>query len=167
MEKLTKKFPNLGNNIHAVLSDAGHYVEAHGHEYYADDAVAVQAIIDAYPLSSAIDEVKANIDAHAETMKRGVLGDVVTASWGAKQAEMMKYRETNQPLDAPKLQQEALSRGVTLESIVARVEANVNALGTLDAVITGVAGKHKDAVSLLTTFDEIFAYDFSTGWPKV
>ena len=58
------------------------------------------------------------------------------------------------------MQMEADARGVPLAAIVSRVISSAEAYQMAEAVIAGLAGKHKDAVNALQTRDELLAYDW-------
>ena len=40
-------------------------------------------------------------------------------------------------------------------------------LAALEAQIGGTDGKHRDAIASCTTFEEVAAYNWRTGWPEV
>ena len=86
------------------------------------------------------------------------------ASWPLKLNEAKAYSADN-TAPVPMLSIEAQYRGVTLDSLVARVMTNATSLAQLEAVIAGTAGRHRDAVSLLTD-EEAAAYDWRDGWPS-
>jgi hypothetical protein len=134
-----------------------------------DDEAAVQAVMDAYPLSSTQSEVSARIDAHAAALREKVTAGIAPAemsSWPIKRSEALAY-QADPTAVTPFLSAEAAARGVTVDAIAARVAANSTALSALEAAIAGNAGKHRDAIKLLTAFADVLAYDWSTGWPSV
>lgn len=118
-----------------------------------------------------------------DTAKQKVLGDISdfalqlrakycvstspyeAASWALKKSEAEKYKSSNKASDAPMLQVEANARAVTLDVMVDKVLSASNQLSTLEAIIAGTSGRHRDAVSGLTTLDEVLNYDWSSGWP--
>lgn len=65
----------------------------------------------------------------------------------------------------PLLTLEAQVRGVTLEQMVARVLANAQAFSQMEAQLSGLTGRHRDAVAALPTREEVLAYDWRAGWP--
>lgn len=89
------------------------------------------------------------------------------ASWPIKRAEAARFAETADPADAPILTAEAAARGIPLADIVTRVQANAVQLAMLEAAISGIAGRHKDAVRALDTFEAVLAYDWQAGWPVI
>jgi hypothetical protein len=75
------------------------------------------------------------------------------ASWPLKLAEANNG-------GGPLLQMEADARGVPLAALVERVIGNAAAYEQAEALIAGTAGRHKDAVSALTTIEELRDYDW-------
>lgn len=134
-----------------------------------DDEAAVQAIMDAYPLTSAQAEISLKIEAHAAQLREKATAGAATAemvSWPIKRAEALAY-QADPTAPTPFLSAEATKRGVDVSVIVAKVAANAAVLSALEATIAGNAGRHRDAIKALTTFDGVLAYDWSTGWPSV
>lgn len=131
---------------------------------------AAQSIVDALTLDQVKAELKANISAHAKALRDTAVSGISPgemASWAIKVLEATKYAATGNAADAPMLSAEAQARGITLSELVGKVSGNSQRLSTLEAVIGGVDGKHRDAVAALTSFEAVAAYDFSTGWPEV
>ncbi|SEN74347.1 hypothetical protein [Nitrosomonas marina] len=163
-------YTEKGNGLHSAINMAGHSLKQINGEWVSDDDVAVQSIIDGYPLSLTIAEFKRKVDAHA-TMLRNKAVDGVSpgemASWPIKKAEAESYSLTLDPADAPTLNIEATARGVSLQSIVDRVIENSAALTGLEAQIAGVSGMHKDAIEAMQDFSAIVSYNYKTGWPSV
>ena len=89
------------------------------------------------------------------------------SSWPIKINEAAKFMSSLNPGDAPILSIEASTRGVPLEALAARVLSNSQQLSTLEAIIAGLVGKHKDTVNAMTNVEEIFNYDWSIGWPFI
>ncbi|SET44437.1 hypothetical protein SAMN05216326_12733 [Nitrosomonas marina] len=167
---MTINYTEKGNGLHREISMAGHSLKQINGEWVSDDDVAVQSIIDGYPLSLTIAEFKRKVDAYAATLRNKAVDGVSPgemASWPAKKAEAESYNLTLDPADAPTLNVEATARGVPLQSIVNRVIANSAALTGLEAQIAGVAGMHKDAIEAMQDFSAIVSYNYKTGWPNV
>lgn len=157
-----------GNDLHAAIEQAGHWLRQVNGAWECSDDVAVQAIIDAYPLSASQAEVIAQIDLHAKSLRDSVVAAISPAemaSWTIKQAEARAYQASGNDADAPMLGIEATARGVTVADLAAKVLAKAVQLSQLEAMIAGVAGAHGDAVKALTTFDAVLTYDWRTGWP--
>ena len=150
-------------------------LEAHGWCHidgvpYADDEAAAQALIDAYSIADAIAERQAECSAMAKAFRDKVVASVSPgemAAWSIKRNEMTAYVETGDAAQAPMLAAEAQARGISLDAMVAKVQASATAFATLEALIAGNDGKHRDALASLTTFDEVYAYDLTVGWPEV
>lgn len=87
------------------------------------------------------------------------------ASWTIKAKEAATYLVTGLASDAPNLAVEAAVRGVSTLAVAQRVAAKAGALMALEACISGISGRHRDNIALLTTAPEVFDYDWSTGWP--
>jgi hypothetical protein len=163
-------YTEKGRLMHKAIADAGHSIKQRNRVWITSDDAAVQQIIDNYPLSATIAEVKGKIDKHAAELRDKAVAGISRAemaSWPIKRAEMLAYNANLNASDAPILSGEATVRGVTLDSIAARVQANESALIALEIKIAGMSGKHKDAVSALTTFADVLAYDWSGSWPEV
>lgn len=82
------------------------------------------------------------------------------ASWSLKLAEAKAY-----PSATPMLDIEAQARGVPLADLVAKVLAKATALAQLEAVISGVNGKHNDSIKAMTDIEAVKAYDWRGGYP--
>ena len=74
---------------------------------------------------------------------------------------------TLSPVDAsaPLLAAEALERGITTQALDTRVLAKSNSLATLEAKISGNAGRHQDNVKALAGRQNILNYLWNVGWP--
>lgn len=163
-------YTEKGIGLHRAIMETGHRLMQHDGTWLADDPIAVQAIIDGYTIDQVKADVSAEIEAHAAELRNKVTAGISPAemaSWSIKRAEAYAYQSSGNAADAPTLNIEATTRGVALADVVARVVGNATALAGLEAAIAGVAGKHKDAVKALTTFDAVLAYDWRTGWPAV
>lgn len=135
----------------------------------ADDTAA-QAIIDAWTVADSIAYVKAQINAHARELRDRVIAHVSPgemASWPIKLSEAAKFAATGDAAQCPMLSAEAAARGITVAALVAKVGGNAATFSALEAAIGGTDGKHRDAVGALTSFEEIAAYNWRTGWPEV
>lgn len=133
---------------------------------HCSDPLMAQAIIDAFSLVDARAEVLAMIDALAKAKRDSVVAAISPAemaSWPIKRAEAAAFDGTD--ASAPFLSAEAAARGVATEVLVEKVRGKGAALSGLEAAISGVSGRHCDAVKALDTFAAIAAYDFTTGWP--
>lgn len=131
-----------------------------------DDAVAQ---IDAeYSVASAAEYVCKNIEALA-TQKRNIViapfssGEM--SSWPIKRSEAILFKQTNNPSDAPYLANEAVIRGITLETLADKVIADATRFSNVEAAIAGTSGRHRDSVKALTTFEQVANYNYKTGWP--
>lgn len=167
-----------GQGFWREIGAAGHWMRQNNQIWECSDEQAVQAIIDAYPLSATIAEKKAEIDAYATELRIKAAGGVSPeqASWAIKSAQAQKYAATQNISDAPLLNAEAQYRGDTLQSIVNRVLNNANGLLDMEAKIAGVAGKHKDAIAALQVenptaadFRAVLDYDYKSDmdWPNL
>lgn len=155
--------------LDAHLAKSSHWAINVNGVWHTSNDVEVQHLIDTYTLDQAKDWVKKQIDAYAAELLNARMAGVSPAemaSWPMKYAEAVAYRKNPSPASAPMLNAEAAVRGVTLESIVARVEANAPQYMMLEATYRGAAGKHKDAIMAAATFEEIRNYDWRIGWPE-
>lgn len=128
----------------------------------SNDDTACQVIIDAYTVQDAQADVIAEIDAHAKALR-----DQVVAPYSA--AEMaswpIKLQEARGQKGSEILAAEATARGITQTVLIQKVEQKAAAFMAIEGAISGVAGKHQDAVRALTTFSEVAGYNWREGWP--
>jgi hypothetical protein len=153
-----------------AIADAGHFVRFHDNVLECSDEAAVQAIIDAYTLDALKTGKCALVLAHAKALRDKVVAAVSPgemASWPIKAAEATKFDTTGDATQCPMLSAEAASRGITVAELVVKVDGNATMFSTLEATIGGTDGKHRDAIKAMTTFEDVAAYDFSSGWPAV
>ena len=132
------------------------------------DAVAAQAVIDAYTLADCQSAVCAAITAHATAIRDRLIAGISPgemAAWSIKRAEAEAYLASGNLADAPLLAAEAAARGISVEALTARVVSNAAALSQLEAVVAGNDGRHRDAVRALTSVADVMQYDWSAGWP--
>lgn len=151
-----------------LIAAAGHWCRLHDNVLVCSNEVAVQAIIDAYTLDQAKAFKSGAVGQHATALRNRIVsgkspGEL--ASWSIKMAEAKKFSQGALESECPMLSLEATSRGITMAALVAKVDGNATGFSNLESRIGGNEGKHKDAIKLLTTFAEVAAYDFSTGWP--
>jgi hypothetical protein len=109
------------------------------------------------------------IDRLAKSKRDSIVADYSPgemASWPIKRGEALAYQSAMTPSDAiaPSLAVEAAIRGISTAALVGKVLANSEILTGLEAAIAGNAGKHRDAVSVMTA-TAARNYDISTGWP--
>lgn len=157
-----------------AIAAAGHALECNNGAWYASNATAVQAIIDSYVAPDLLAVVKAEkcaaVSAHAKMLRDKAVAAISAgemASWGIKLSEAVKFGASGDPAQCPMLSAEASARGVTLAALVAKVGGNGQSFSYLEANIGGTDGKHRDAISALTTVEAVAAYDFSAGWLAV
>lgn len=159
-----------GAGLAAAIAAAGHWLEWRDGTWHADDDVAVQAIIDAYPLAACQREIAADIAAHAKSLRDAVVAGISPAemaAWSIKLREATAWTASGNPADAPMLGLEAQARGTPVAELAARVLRNAAQLAALEAVIAGTAGRHTDAVMAADmSFAAALGYDWHTGWPQ-
>ena len=156
-----------GDGLHAKIAKAGFMLREENGDWISSDDAAVQAIIDGYSLTDAKAHKAAEITAFAkEQFDKAIAGISAgeMAGWPILRAEALAYTASGDEADCPSIVQEAADRGITVETLVAKVNANAAYFNGLRAKIAGASGKHRDAVNELTTFDEVVAYDYSAGW---
>lgn len=155
-----------GIGLHDAIATAGHWLVEGAAGWSSSDDTAVQAIIDAYSLDQAKAAKIAEVDRLAKSKRDQVVADISPAemaAWSIKRAEAQGYDGTD--ASAPTLVMEAQVRGVATAEIVAKVQTKAAQLGWLEAQISGVNGRHNDAIKALTDFPSVAAYDYATGWP--
>ena len=138
--------------------------------YQCSSPIEAQAVIDSFTIDDARDQICQMILEKGKALRDEKLQSVSPgemASWYMKLAEARSFSKTGNAEDAPALALEAQVRGVSLADLCALVDANAQALSSLEAVIAGNEGRHKDAVRLLQSFDAVAEYDYSTGWPAI
>lgn len=163
-------YTEKGLGLHNKIVRAGHWLIESNAGWQASDEAAVQAIIDGYSIGECKQEIQSRIDEHSANLRNKVtkgISPAEMASWSIKRDEAKKYKNTAQLGDVPTLEIEANARGVTIAVLVEKVIGNANQLAMMEATIAGVAGKHRDALSTKTTFADVLAYNWQTGWPEV
>lgn len=127
-----------------------------------------QAIINSYTVAEAKAWLKRQVADRARNTQDAFLaaqnysaGEAST--WSIKRAEAQQASPTAG--NCSLLQAEAVASGRTLGAIVARVNANAAAFAAFSAQCAGNRAKHQDAIDALSTFAQVAAYDYSTGWP--
>lgn len=163
-------YSEKGAGLHEAIRKAGHVLRQENGVWVSSDDAAVQAIIDTYTLDDAKARRAEEVAAHAKTLRDKVISAISSgemASWPIKLAEASKYAQTGQASDAPMLSAEAAARGIALPELVAKVDGNATTFAGLESAIAGADGKHRDAIKAVSTFDEVAAYDYLTGWPEV
>ena len=157
-----------GYGLHIAIMRAGHHIEQINNQWVANDVGAVQAIINAYPLSATKAEVIAAINDLAKQKFDAAVAGISAAEmsgWSILRAEAIAYGVSQYEADCPSIAAESVSRGVSVAALVAKVNANAAGFNALRAAIAGASGKHRDAVAALDTFDGVLAYDYQSGWP--
>ena len=159
-----------GAGLHDRIAAAGHWLMQLDGVWTSSDDTAVQAIIDGYTLAHCQAEIVGRIDAHAKALRDAMVANISPAemaSWSIKQAEATAYTSSGADDDATMLLIEAQARGVTVADLAAKVLGKGAALSQIEAAISGVSGRHADAVRATQTFADALAYDWSAGWPAV
>lgn len=167
---MTINYIEKGHGLHGAIASAGYNLREENGAWVADDEAAVQAIIDRYTVADAAAAVCALIDGEARRLRDKAVKSISPgemASWPVKRSEADRYLATAAPDEAPMLAAEAAARGTPLDAVVNRVKAAGERFARLEAEIAGAAGRHKDAVRALSSFEAVAAYDWSTGWPAV
>lgn len=155
--------------LSAAIVAAGHWVRLHDNVPVASDEAAVQAIIDSYTLDQAKAEKARAISLHAKNLRDKVVAAISAgemASWPIKRAEADAFA-ADPNAACPALSAEAQKRGIALADLVAKVNSNAARFLGAETAIGGTDGLHRDAIAAMTTFEEVAAYDYTTGWPEV
>jgi hypothetical protein len=162
-------YTEKGVGLHKAIALAGETLVQVDGVWQASDTAAVQAIIDSYTLGQAKAEKMSSVLAHSKELRDKVVASISAgemASWPIKRSEAEAF-SADQTAPCPMLTAEAQARGIPLADLVAKVHANSARFSAAEAAIGGTDGKHRDAIAALTTFEEVAAYDFSTGWPEI
>lgn len=163
-------YTEKGAGLHDAVRSAGHMLIQRDGHWLADDAAAVQAIIDGYALAQAIAHRQAECLAIAKGLRDKAIAGISPgemAGWPIKLAEARAYSADPSTAQTPMLSAEAAARGVTVAELVGKVGGNSARFAALEAAIGGTDGRHRDALSALTTFEDLAAYDLTVGWPMV
>lgn len=147
-----------------AIHRAGHSLREENGQFVSSDDVAVQAIIDAYTLDDAKRHKCAEIDAFAKWLRDKYVKGI---SPGEMSVWATKLKEAQNYPDCPTLDAEAQIRGVETSVLVAKVIANAESYSAFEGGVSGICGKHKDAVKQCATFESVAAYDFSSDWPVI
>jgi len=163
-------YTEKGFGLHAAIETAGHVLREENGVWISSNDAAVQAIIDAYAISDAVQSVNDRIDAFAKVLRDKfvkAISPAEMASWTIKYNEAKAFQASGLASDAPTLQSEAGFRGVTIAGLATRVIANYNIMTARETKIAGNAGKHKDAVKALGSFAAVNGYDWQTPMSAV
>lgn len=163
-------YSEKGAGLHAAIRAAGLHLRDENGTWIADDEAAVQAIIDSFTVAEAAAYVCQDIEAEAKRLRDKAIKSISPgemAGWSIKLAEAARFSVSGDPADAPLLAAEAAARGTDLATMLVKVRANAGAFAALEAQIGGTAGRHRDAVRALDSFEAVAAYDWSAGWPVV
>lgn len=159
-----------GSGLHKRITDAGHWLIHSDGAWTSSNDIVVQGIINEYTLDQSRAYKKAEISNFAKRLRDKVISLVSVgemASWSIKLAEARKFAATGLEADAPMLAAEASSRGISLANMVSKVSGNAAYFASLEAQIGGTDGRHRDALDVLSTFESISTYDYSSGWPEM
>lgn len=162
-------YTEKGHGLHDKLASLGITLTQRDGVWMSSNNGFAQAIIDTYTLAETQDEVCNEIEAFAAALRNKHVSNISPAemaSWSIKLAEAAAFAATGDPASAPLLGIEATARGCTLADLIGKVNGNAGNLAALEAAIAGTSGKHRDAVRALTTFADVLAYDWHTGWPE-
>ena len=83
------------------------------------------------------------------------------ASWAIKLADAKAF-----PAYSEMLAIEADARGITTSDLVTKILGKAQALAQLEALISGVNGKHNDTIKALTDIESVKGYDWRGGYPE-
>lgn len=160
--------------LYAAVIAAGHHVEHTHAGSFADDAQAVQQIIDGYDIAAALASAKAQLSReimlHAKRLRDLVIETISAgemASWSIKKAEAERFGVDGTLPEFALLTLESQQRGIPLVDLVAKVRANASRFESAEAAIAGADGRHRDVVAGLVTIEDVANYDYSGGWPEV
>lgn len=145
-----------------------------------EDIAAADAVIAAYTLDDAKFYAKERVKAYAKELRDQALADMYsafeTSSWTTKAAEAKAYIDwddkgqsgTKPTVDfiSDEATKAALIEGTVTERTIAdRIVKNALTASAFETSVAGTSTGHKAKIDALTTFAEVEAYDWSTGWP--
>jgi hypothetical protein len=161
-----------GDGLHTAISLGGHWLIERDGVWIASNDAAVQAVIDTYSLEQAKAWACSKVARHAKALRDAVIADYSAAemaSWPIKLSEAAKFAVSGDPDDAPMLSTEAAARGITLAELCMKVDGRASEFATLEALISGVDGMHRDAINAIAggpgAFEAVARYNYLTGWP--
>ena len=163
---MTINYTEKGIGLHLAISAAGHWLDQRDGAWISNDDVAVQALIDSYPLAQAKAEKKRDVSAQAREKYDLVTAGISAAEmagWPILLSEALTYRASGTAGAA--IQAEATIRGITVADLVTKIENNATAFQQARAAIAGADGRKRDEVDALTTFESVASYDVTAGWP--
>jgi hypothetical protein len=163
-------YAEKGAGLHKAIADAGESLAQVDGVWQASDDATVQAIIDAYTLADAKAEKSRAVTLHAKALRDKVVSMISAgemASWPIKAAEAQKFAASGDASLCPMLSAEATARGITVAELTAKVNGNAARFIAAETSIGGADGRHRDAIAVLTTFEQVADYDYSTDWPEV
>lgn len=156
--------------IHDKLNAAGINVFQDSTGWHCSDPLTAQVIINAFTLEEAKRHKCRAVAAKAKELRDVAIsayspGEM--ASWPIKLSEAAAYTATRDESVAPMLMAECRIRGITLDEMMNKVGSNASEFSRLEVMISGIDGKHRDAINALGSFEAVAGYDFSAGWPEV
>jgi hypothetical protein len=158
-----------GWGLHELVRKSGYNLEQINGQWYADFPLEVQSLIDNYKLSDAIAYRQTESLRIAKSLRDKAVEGISSgemAGWPIKLAEARAFM-LDPTASTPMLSAEAHARGISVSDLVTKVGGNSSKFAALEAAIGGIDGKHRDALSKLTNFEDINSYDLTTGWPEV
>lgn len=163
-------YTEKGFGLHAAVRAAGYVLAEVNGAWMADDAPAVQPIIDGYSLANAIAYRQAECLGVAKGLRDKAISGISAgemAGWPLKLVEARAFAADPANAQTPMLSAEAAARGVTVADLVGKVGCNSARFAGLEAAIGGADGRHRDALARLTSFEAVASYDLTAGWPVV
>jgi len=162
-----------GAGVHEAINRAGYTLEEEfingiGRWVSSNDA-AVQSIIDNYTLSDAKNYLIRVLYEHAGELRNQALEGISVGEmtgWTSKKLDSEKYKVKKNSVDAPMLARIAAAAGITIDELVAQIDANATALLNFEADVSGIAIKHSKAIKTKATFADLLSYDWKAGWPS-
>ena len=110
----------------------------------------------------------AEIDAYSAGLRNQAIAGTSAgemSAWPIKVSEARAYTASGNAADAPMLSIEASARDITLAALCAKVLTKADSFAPLEATISGVCGRHQDAIRAMTDVRDIVLYDWRIGWP--
>lgn len=165
-------YTEKGAGLHEAVWQAGHWLIQRDGVWQSSNDAAVQVHIDAYTLEAAKAWACAQVARYAKALRDAVIADyspAEMASWPIKLSEAARFAASGDAEDAPMLSVEAAARGVTLAELCMKVDGRAADFATLEALISGTDGMHRDAINAIPdgegAFEAVARYNYLTGWP--
>ena len=155
-----------GRGLVIKLRESGAEVRRFNNVFRSRDPVTAQATIDGYTLAEAQEYAKQQAREFANT-QRADTSDISALDLINRYESVREAREHNDNPQAitPILDRFAVQTGFNLNQVKTYVINNWQPVIVREVDVSARLKLHEDAIDALTTFAEVSAYDYTTGYP--